>query len=236
SALGYLVAGDLAADDALMVDGKPLIDTTAIRYLGGSQGGIMGGTVMAFAPNFGRGVLVVGGTNYSQMVWRSSAFNEIDSFWKDLQPDPSEREFLMALFQSAFDLSDPAIYAEQVVNDPFPGNPPKDLLLVESIGDCQVPNLSSEVMARTYGMTMIGTPINDPWGIVSTIDVEGGGLRMIQVDTGKLPRPPKENLPPDDDNGAHGSSTDTDAIKALITGFLNKGVATNPCDGACDPD
>jgi hypothetical protein len=132
------------------VDGvmTSLIDPSSVQYLGGSQGGIMGGTVVAMAPNLQRGILVVGGANYSLMIWRSTAFSALSDAWKLSHADPQEREFLFALVQSAFDRADPSILAELITN-PLGGGDPKRLFLIESIGDCQVPNIASETMART---------------------------------------------------------------------------------------
>ncbi|MBK8265436.1 MAG: hypothetical protein IPK80_29425 [Nannocystis sp.] len=81
--LAYLLHGELAEDQALYADKIKLIDTAApVNYIGGSQGGIMGGTTVALAPNLDRGVLVVGGANYSLMVWRSTSFAAVNDLWE----------------------------------------------------------------------------------------------------------------------------------------------------------
>ncbi|MCB9570029.1 MAG: hypothetical protein H6710_22880 [Myxococcales bacterium] len=234
SALGYLATGDLAGDPALMKDGAPLLDTSVVHYIGGSQGGIMGGTTVALAPNLDRGVLVVGGANYSQMIWRSTAFNGVNSLWVGFHKDEIEREFLMALFQTAFDLADPVIYAEEIREAPFEGNNQKQLLLVESIGDVQVPNISTEMMARSYGMKMIGAPIYEVFDVPTVAEVDD--VALLQVDTKPAFLPPTENLPADEDNGAHGKSADGPGIQDTIAYFLLGGSLASQCDGVCDPD
>ncbi len=234
STLAYLVAGDLAADPAFKAGEMPLVDTSVVHYLGGSQGGIMGGTAVAFAPNLNRGVLVVGGANYSLMIWRSTAFGAVDQLWSDYHADETEREFLFALYQSTFDLSDPVVYGEQIREQPFAGNEPKSLLLIESIGDTQVPNISSEMMARSYGMQMAGPPVYEVYGVPST-EAPIEALALLQVDTQSPPLPPAGNLPAPDDNGAHGSSADGEGVQATIAEFLLNGVLQSQCEGPCDP-
>ena len=234
--LGYLIQSELAADEALTQGGLPLVDTSVpVSYIGGSQGGIMGGTTVALAPNLERGVLVVGGANYSLMVWRSTAFAAVNGLWEAYQADELDREFLFALYQSAFDLSDPLIYAEMIREAPLPGYGPRQLLLVEAIGDAQVPNIATELMARSYGMRMVGPAVVPVFG-VPTVDEAIDDVGLLQVDTLKGPLPPKENVPADQDNGAHGASADGPGVQASIGVFLFKGEFSNKCDGPCDPD
>ena len=236
--LAYLAQGALQDEIDLKVDvdGQPktLIDPASVHYLGGSQGGIMGATVVAMAPNLARGILVVGASNYSMMIWRSTAFSMLSTAWAGSHPDPQEREFLFALFQSAFDRADPAIHAE-LIAEPLGGGPPKRLLLIESIGDAQVPNIASETMARSFDMQMLVPAVTDVWGLEQALEPTLEGSALLQVDTGKGPLPPTQNLPPPDDNGAHGAAVDDPVIVDIIVRFIFKGIAENLCSGPCDP-
>ena len=55
-------------------DGAPVIDTTRLYYDGNSQGGIMGGALVAVSPDIERGALGVPGMNYSTLLQRSVDF------------------------------------------------------------------------------------------------------------------------------------------------------------------
>lgn len=222
--LGYLLQGELAQDPAL----AQFLDPSAVHYVGGSQGGIMGGTVAAMSPQLQRAVLVVGGANYSLMVWRSTAFMQLDEVWTGSQPKAQDREFLMALYQSVFDLTDPLTYARQTEETD------DRLLLIESIGDTAVPNISTEMMARSYGLKMATPPIYPVWGLEDAPPLLEGSA-LLQVDTKPASLPPVENLPAPDDNGAHGSAVDDPAVQAILELFLAKGIVDNQCEGACDP-
>jgi hypothetical protein len=235
--LAYLAQGDLLqeAEFKSPVDMmQTLIDPGAVHYLGGSQGGIMGGTVVAMAPNLSRGILVVGAGNYSLMVWRSTAFSLLNGLWEGAQPDTQDREFLLAIFQSTFDRVDPIIFKE-LIDAPIGGGPPKRLMLVESMGDCQVPNIATEVMARSMGMSMLGPAVEPVWGLQDAVGEVTEGSVLLQVDTLKGPRPPDTNIPPADDNGAHGAAIDDPAVVGIVERFIFKGIFENLCDGPCDP-
>ena len=54
--------------------GRGVIDTTRLFYDGNSQGGIIGGALIAVEPDLERGVLGVPGMNYSTLLQRSTDF------------------------------------------------------------------------------------------------------------------------------------------------------------------
>ena len=232
---GYLAQGDLAKAPEFQKDGKSIIDTSEVFYLGGSQGGIVGGTVMAMAPQIKHGGLVVGGGAYSLMVWRNTSWGDIESIWNIYHRDSVERELLFALFQSQFDIAEPTIYADHLWRDPLAGNPIKRILLVEAYNDSQVNNIATEMLARTYGIPMSAPGLYDVPGVLNeTMPIAGSAL--LQVDTkNNDPVPPKQNLPPVE-NGAHGSAVDSPTVKKIIQEFLTSGVVTHYCSGSCDPD
>ena len=55
---------------------ESVIDTRRLFYDGNSQGGIMGGSLTALAPDFNRAVLGVPGMNYSTLLRRSVDFDQ----------------------------------------------------------------------------------------------------------------------------------------------------------------
>ncbi|MBK9266788.1 MAG: hypothetical protein IPM54_44270 [Polyangiaceae bacterium] len=232
---GYLAQGDLGNAPELQKDGQNIIDTSEVFYLGGSQGGIIGGTVMAMAPQIEHGGLVVGGGVYSLMVWRNTSWPDIEGIWNIYHRDSVERELLLPAFQSQYDLAEPGTYADHLWRDPFPGNPQKRILLVEAYNDSQVSNIATEMMARTYGIPMSALGIYDVPGVPNeTMPIDGSAL--LQVDTkNNDPLPPKQNLAPME-NGAHGSSVDSPTVKKIIKEFLVTGVVTHHCIGVCDPE
>jgi hypothetical protein len=148
--------------------GRSVIDTSRLYYDGNSQGGIMGGGLMAFYVDGDRGVLGVPGMNYSTLLQRSSDFGD-GSPPKPSPTDPSsfipqyayplytsypnvlERQLILGLMQMLWDRSEADGYALHMTDHPLPGTPPHTILLQSAIGDHQVAQITAETEARTIG-------------------------------------------------------------------------------------
>ena len=156
--------------------GAGVVDTTKLFYDGNSQGGILGGSLTAVAPDFERAVLGVPGMNYSTLLPRSVDFEPyaegkfteticdviglpICPLPEDLPagglydnyPDELERPLIFALLQMQWDRAEANGYAAHMTDDPLPNTPPHQVLLHAAFGDHQVANVSAEVEARTIG-------------------------------------------------------------------------------------
>ncbi|HVK67352.1 MAG TPA: hypothetical protein VM694_22860, partial [Polyangium sp.] len=60
---------------------QPLIDTSDVFYYGISQGGILGGALVAISQDIRRGVLGVTGMNYSLLLDRATGFDDLRVFF-----------------------------------------------------------------------------------------------------------------------------------------------------------
>ncbi|HKP90379.1 MAG TPA: hypothetical protein VJT75_10435 [Thermoleophilaceae bacterium] len=144
--------------------GQPIIDTTRAYYDGNSQGGIIGGSLMALFVDGDRGVLGVPGMNYSTLLQRSTDFGTGKS------PDPSnpdlpeysyvlyqsypnelQRPLILSLMQLLWDRAEADGYALHMTDDPLPNTPPHHVMLHGGIGDHQVAQVAAETEARTIG-------------------------------------------------------------------------------------
>ncbi len=115
-----------------------------------------------------------------------------------------------------------------------------------SIGDCLVSNVTTEMVARTMGIPMIGPSVKQPWGLT----VEAGALDngIVVFDDHPMPLPPETNEPPARDNGTHSGINRKPAALRMVQRFLLPpspsatdgclvGGSPAPCDcatGACD--
>jgi len=265
--------GGFAALDAFKLDDDgnnltpevPVIDlsegtSTRGQYLGISQGGIMGGALMALSPDVDRGVLDVLGMNYSTLLRRSV---DSDGYFKipnvglyASSPDESERRVLLYLLQLLWDRGEANGYAQSMTSDPLPNTPPHDVLLKAALGDHQVANVTAEVKARTIGASVYAPALNpgrhwetDPFsGLVeqSTFPWDDGSM-LVYYDSGPIvATPPNENLPPRgewgygiDPHGHPRSSVDgvSHAVTFLDDGTINSCAAItpgpNPSDAHC---
>jgi hypothetical protein len=237
--LTELAIGQLSDDSELRVGSGPLIDDSRIYYAGGSLGGIQGTSFVAMSPRVTRGVLSVPGAGWLNMLTRSTNWNRLRPFINLFYPDPLLQQIGIALLQSLFDHSDPVNLSRHLFARPLEDAPTgRVVLLHEAIGDSQVPNLASEMLARSIGVRIATPSIYDVPGL-DTIELPTTESVLVQIyepDRVDSNPPPEGNVSPATDNGTHGSAPYLPNILQQAFGFLLDGVIVSVCDGACDPD
>ena len=140
----------LCSDAAFQVNGQCLLDTAELFYDGNSQGGIIGGALMAVSPDIKSGVLGVPGMNYSTLLQRSVDFDTYAQIFYNAYPAGMDQQFILSLIQMLWDRAENNGYAETLVpGQNLPGVPAKRVLLHPGFSDHQVTVYSAEVMART---------------------------------------------------------------------------------------
>lgn len=237
-------AGHPAFQDA---GGQPLIDVDGLSYTGISQGGILGGGVVALAPDLTNGVLDVTGINYSTLLNRSVDWEgaAVGSLFYGAYTDPVERQLGFALMQMLWDRGEGSGYARRTTDDPLPNTPPHNLLLHAAFGDHQVANVAAEVHARSAGARLLQTSLapgrhwaDDPTFGLETFDVAGdgslvphAGSALVYFDSGN-PTPPSVNLPPPTTGGdPHGDPRADPRSNDQRALFLRTGVVHDVFDG-----
>jgi hypothetical protein len=180
--------GFASAPEFQTATGASVIDAERLFYDGNSQGGILGGSLTALAPDFDRAVLGVPGMNYSTLLRRSVDFDlyakgefggavcdelpdEFDAFCEaapqdtpvglyDNYPNQLERPLILSLIQMLWDRGEANGYAHHMTTDPLPNTPPHEALLHVAFGDHQVAQVTAEVEARTIGAVTNATPLD----------------------------------------------------------------------------
>ena len=215
-------------------NGSPqsVIDPTRLFYDGNSQGGIMGGSLTALAPDFDRAVLGVPGMNYSTLLRRSVDFDQYAQLLYPNYPNELERPLIMSLLQMLWDRGEANGYAHHMTDDPLPNTPPHQVLLHEAFGDHQVANVTTEVEARTVG-AQIHTPAMDPgrhsdvnpfYGITPIGSYPFGSSAFVVWDSGQ-PTPPTTNTPPTAGSDPHSHPRNSAAARLQKSEFLKVGGA-----------
>jgi hypothetical protein len=238
-ALVELALGDLSLDPAFSTDhGEPLINPASVMYYGISLGGIQGAGQVALSSRISRGVLAVPGAGWSHLIQRSTQFDPLEVVIDALYPDPLTQSVLVAGVQTFFDWSDPAnlgrLYADPVAAD----DPEKVVVLQEAIGDCQVANITTDLLARAIGASHLETATDPVFGL-DTVPAPATGIVLTQI---RVPEdldayfPPDENTTPVTDNGVHNSAVLRANIFEQIQVLFNTGEVIHPCDGPCDPE
>ena len=229
------------ANEAFRVNGACAIDTSRLYYNGGSQGGIMGGSLTAVAPDFTRAHLGVPGMNYSTLLQRSVDFDTFALVMYRTYPNVIERQLAISLIQLLWDRAEANGYAHHMTTDPYPNTPAHEILMTPAFGDHQVTNWATDVMARTAGAS-VRLPTVDPgrhpaganayWGIPSIAAYPFVGSAMVLGEIGPLRTedgrvkgttpPPVDNVPNRAGVDPHGPDwSETPDGYAAIAAFLS---------------
>lgn len=153
--------------------GQPLLAPGELFFDGNSQGGIMGGALVALAPDLTRAKLGVPAMNYSTLLNRSADWETKGGTLVDRLPgldptDPTDtvayadafytaypsvidQQLGFALLQMLWDRAEADGYAHHLTDDPLPGTPAHQVMLQAAFSDHQVSNHAVEVEARTIG-------------------------------------------------------------------------------------
>lgn len=237
----------LGTNANFQIGGQSILDANQIYYAGLSMGGIMGGALMGVAQDFDRALLGVPGMNYSTLLERSALGAIASAVFNTAYRRPIDRPVALGLMQLLWDRSEANGYAHHVTGDTygeggevltdFGATPAKDLLVFMAYADEAVPNIATEVMARTMGIGVRGPVLrterpaeqggNDPmveplWGIDRITQFPHEGSGMLVWDFLDAPAP-TTNTPPPVDGGPHGEGGDLSALRDLIFAYFQPG-------------
>jgi len=217
-------------------DGSSLVDTDRVYYFGISLGGIEGATLLANAGEeeaLDYGVLHVGGSTWATMMSRSSDFGALETLMIYDLPDPVERQVLFAASQLLWDPVDPITHTAGMAD--------KSLLWQESLGDEQVPNLTTEALARTLDIPLIVPAPESPYGLTEGHAPLGPAASALMQYDPQLGRAADVNRPAEV-TGAHTFIRHTTEVHDQIEAFFTdgqEGTIIHPCgDEPCifDPE
>jgi hypothetical protein len=242
--LGRLMAHPqgLAANPLLQVGGRPIVTPGQSFYDSNSQGGIEGGALTAFAPDFTRGVLGVPAMNYSVLLPRSADWDTYSLLMYPSYPDQLERPLALGLVQIQWDRGETDGLAQHMTTDPLPNTPAHTVLMHVAFGDHQVTQYQADVEARTIGAS-IHTPLlaagrslqaMASWGIPPIGAYPFSGSAIVYWDAGpqRVAAPPLENIPNRPLEDPHEYARRTPAARQQKSDFLKPGGAvTDPCAG-----
>ena len=216
--LETITRGPMSTDPAFEYNGQPVIDPSQTYYVGGSLGGIMGNVIMAYDPNLTRGVLAVPGGDWSLLIERSNAWSLLQGAAMGSYPDPEDYQLNIAFLGMGFEPYDPITTASHVLQNPLPGVPPKSILMWYAIGDCLVTNISTELIAREMGITLLAPAVKQGWEFTPTPGPLTNGINVLNDHP--TPLPPNTNVPPATDNGTHSGINEKPAALREVQAFL----------------
>ena len=244
-ALETLTRNGMVDSPDFKINSAPVIDPTRVYYVGGSLGGIMGNTFMAYDPNITRGVLAVPGGVWSMLFERSNAWHLLQGAAQASYDDPYVYQINIAILGMSMEPFDPITTSAHVIKDPLFGNPVKTILMWYSMGDCLVSNITTELIARTMGIDLLAPAVKTVWGMQAKSTPLTNAINVFNDHP--TPLPPDTNVSPVEDNGTHSGINQKPAALRMVEKFLlestvapgcqDAGGTPQPCDcatGACD--
>jgi hypothetical protein len=235
-ALETLTRGQLGQHAEFQYNGQSVIDPNQTFYVGGSLGGIMGNTFMAYDPNLTKGVLAVPGGVWSLMFERSNAWHLLMGAAQGAYEDPEVYQLNIAFLGMGMEPYDPITTAEKVLADPLPGVPPKNILIWYTLGDCLVTNIATEMVARTMGIDLLSPAVKTPWRMAAKPGPLANAITVY--DEHPTPLPSDLNIPPSTDNGTHSGVNRNPSALRQVYRFLLQNEIVQTCGGttptACD--
>jgi hypothetical protein len=234
--------GFVASPAFQAADGRPLIDIhDTLAYDSNSQGGILGGALMAIAPDIPRGVLGVPGMDYAILINRSVDAIPFLRIMDVSYPDKLTQQIIFGLIQMLWDRGEADGYAENMTTHPLPGTPPHQVLLQVAFGDHQVANVATDIEARTIG-AFIHQPALRPgrspdlvpyWGIPAIPSYPFRGSAMFVWDSGTPPAPLTNTPPvgPQYGQDPHEMPRNQPAAQLQKAVFLETGEVIDVCGG-----
>lgn len=232
-------AGGLTTDPAFRTaGGRPLVDIRhGLAYDGNSQGGILGGALVAASSDIRRGVLGVTGMNYGLLLNRSADFAPFQQVLDVAYPDKLRQQLVLQLFQMVWDRGETNAYANHLTDH-------HQVLMHIAYGDHQVANAAADVQARTIGARLLSpalaagrSPDTVPyWGIrrIGPGQLPYRGSAMTVWDSG-TPTPPVTNTPPTGPAYGHDPHEDprnSPAARQQKATFLTTGRVIDVCGTA----
>ncbi|MBI5106688.1 MAG: hypothetical protein HZB46_17185 [Solirubrobacterales bacterium] len=234
----------LATSPLLQQDGRPIVQPGFLGYDGNSQGGIMGGALTAYAPDYEHAVLGVPGMNYGVLLPRSVDWDVYAQVFRPAYKDVAERPLVLALAQVLWDRGEADGVANHIASDPLEATPSHEVLLHVAFGDHQVTQYQADVLARTVG-ARIHTPIlaagrspqrKPSWGIPAIpAGAPWGGSAIVYWDSGPqvVGPPPLGPEPNRSGQDPHEHPRRTPAARQQKAAFLAPGgTVVDACGGA----
>jgi len=205
--------------------GQVLADASRRFYFGQSLGSMMSFALMGQEDAVEAAVIPVGGGALSWTFQRSSEMAQLSALMKDNWPDPTDLQRVFQLFQLTADPYEPLAYVD-AVDTP--------MLLQAVVGDEAVHSAATEMLARSYGMTVLEPTDVLPFGVESAPGPLGPSEKVLSYYDPELGETHVGNTAAAA-TGAHMGTQDWPGFLFGASDFLDPaspGIAEHPCGDA----
>lgn len=234
-----LSVGAMGRDPMVRLATGNVIDPTRVYYYGVSLGGIQGSSLFSVSRHIQRAIVAVPGGSWSNILPRSIVYAPIKMFVDVRYPDPLLQMQFLSLLQTRFDHTDGINLATLAFRNPLPDAPAgRVVVLQEAIGDCQVPNVTTRMLARAFGVSQLTPAVEPVFGLAGiTAPSTTSALAQYQLPDHLMRyTPPDTGLVPTMDNDTHSDSVSLPSALAQVRALLERGEVIQQCTGTCNPD
>lgn len=234
-----LSVGAMGRDPMVRLGAGNVIDPTRVYYYGVSLGGIQGSSLLSVSRHITRAIVAVPGGSWSNILPRSIVYAPIKMFIDVRYPDPLLQSQFLSLLQTRFDHTDGINLATLAFRNPLPDAPRgRVVVLQEAIGDCQVPNISTRMLARAFGARQLTPAVEPIYGLTGVMaPTDGVAVAQYELPTNlRMYTPPDTAVVPTVDNNTHSDSVSLPSAIAQVRSVLETGSIIQRCDGTCNPD
>ncbi len=215
--------------------GASFLTGDASRYLGISQGTILGIGMVAVNPFVKHAAFEVGGSGFTAMMFRAEPFKQFLDLLAESVPDPLDQQKFIASLQRQMDRIDPNTWAQTIQREPLPNSPPRQVVLQIGLGDTEVPNFGSYLLARALDLGQLQPAPKQVWGLQPASVTPDRALELFDFgyDVDALYKTAAFPLI---------NSTVHDGIRRLTptidqtAKLFEDGSIQHFCTGVCDPD
>ncbi len=163
-------------------DGVPDLSPSPVAYVGQSLGSTLGGVLVAVEPAFGAVVLNVPGAGFLSLFQLGPGLESLLDGMLPASTTAADRLVLVPLLQLLFDDVDPGNFARHVIEDPWPHQRPRDVLLQQAMDDRDVPATATALFAGALGVPQVEPSLEDVFGLAKVAaPAAGSGLYQFHV-------------------------------------------------------
>jgi hypothetical protein len=166
------------------------------------------------------------------MMFRATPFSSFLYFMGLGIPDPLEEQKYVATLQPQFDRFDPATYAPHLLQSPLPGAPSdRRVLLQNGLGDAEVPNLGTYLLARGVGAPLLTPSPAMPYGLTPMAGPISGSAAALYDFGIDLQALNGQATPAAQNNRVHDALRGFAPALEQMRQFYADGTIVSPCDG-----
>jgi hypothetical protein len=215
--------------------GQPYLAGDASHYVGISQGTILGVGMVSVNPFIKRAAFEVGGSNFTALMFRAQPFHQFLDLLEVGMTDPLDEQKYVASLQRQMDRIDPNTYTRYMQREVLAGNPSRALVLQVGLGDTEVPNLGSFLLARALGLQQLLPTPKNIWGLTQASGPVDAAFELYDFgyDADAIYRLPQ--FPSVDTTVHNGIRTLTPTLQQTAKLF-DDGVVQHFCSDVCNPD